>query len=351
MIPVPDPVREALAALYGATAVQLTHFAGGRNENDGIIYAYPYGQGRRLLKVMAIPAADQQRGLFCLEERLRFMRYLGEHDAPIVFPLLSPQGSLYESHSAEDYLWVGYAMDIAPGEIVPGDRWDPAFFRAWGRALGALHRLAQAYPSWEASVNPLTGQEVLTWREEWQGFHGWCRDEQVVAAWREMGQRLEQLPRTRDSYGFVHNDPHINNLLADGERITVLDFDVSNHHWFASDIAIACQSVLFSMSGGMERPLRDRAKLRAFLNHFMEGYAQENHLAAEWLDRLDLFIAYRRLLMFTVMQDWLQTRPDVRASWKQMILSQPEVLGSTHGAAAPSEFRTASCQTCGPCRG
>jgi Ser/Thr protein kinase RdoA (MazF antagonist) len=327
MIPVPASVREALAALYGASVAQLDHFAGGHNENDGIIYAYPHGDGRRLLKVMAIPAADQQRGLFCLEERLRFMRFLGEHDAPIVFPLLSPQGRLYERHSAEEHLWVGYTMDIAPGQGVPGDRWDPAFFRAWGRAIGMLHRLTQLYPSWEASVDPLTGAEMLTWWEEWQGFHGWCRDEQVKAAWLEMGQRLDQLPRTRDSFGFVHNDPHINNLLADGERVTVLDFDVSNHHWFTSDIAIACQSVLFSMTGGMERPLQDRARLRAFLDFFLEGYARENHLSAEWLDRLNLFIAYRRLLMFTVMQDWLEAKPDVRHGWKQMILTEPEVVG------------------------
>jgi hypothetical protein len=26
------------------------------------------------------------------------------------------------------------------------------------------------------------------------------------------------------------------NMLADGERITLLDFDVANHHWFVNDI-------------------------------------------------------------------------------------------------------------------
>jgi len=327
VIPVPEPVREALAALYGATAAQLDRFAGGQAENDGVIYAYPQADARRLLKVMAIPAADERRGLFCLEERLRFMRFLGERGAPIVFPLLSPQGRLYEAHSAEGYLWVGYAMAVAPGHAVPGDRWDPPFFRAWGRALGMLHRLTTLYPSWEASLDPATGQEVLTWREEWQGFYGWCRDEQVKGAWRKMGQRLEQLPRVRDSFGFVHNDPHINNLLADGERITILDFDVSNHHWFASDIAIACQSVLFALTGGMDRPLQDRERLLAFLRAFLAGYEEEYRLAAEWLDRLDLFIAYRRLLMFTVMQDWLESKPSARHAWKHMILSEPEVVG------------------------
>jgi hypothetical protein len=41
---------------------------------------------------MALPAEDQRRGLFCLDERLRFMRFLGEHSAPIAFPRSSPGG-------------------------------------------------------------------------------------------------------------------------------------------------------------------------------------------------------------------------------------------------------------------
>ena len=135
------------------------------------------------------------------------------------------------------------------------------------------------------------------------------------------------MPRTREDFGFVHNDPHIFNLLADGDEITLLDFDVANHHWFVSDIAIACQSILFSISGGMERPVSDRAKLLGFLDCFMEGYEREHHLAPEWLDRLDLFIAYRRILLFTAMYGWIQSKPEVLDSWKQMILSQPEMVG------------------------
>jgi len=49
------------------------------------------------------------------------------------------------------------------------------------------------------------------------------------------------------------------------------------------------------------------------------------------LERLDLFIAYRRILLFTAMQGWLQTKPDLRSSWKQMILSQPELVGNISG--------------------
>ena len=78
MIPVPQSVLESLAGAIGTTSANLSHFAGGRQDNDGVIYAYPYKNRRRLLKIMAISAQEQRSWLFRLEERMRFMRFLGE---------------------------------------------------------------------------------------------------------------------------------------------------------------------------------------------------------------------------------------------------------------------------------
>lgn len=328
MIPVPQAVLESLAESYGTVASNLSQFAGGREESDGVIYAYPYQDKRRLLKIMAISAHDQRGGLFRLEERLRFMRFLGENGAPIAYPRLSPDSNLYELFLDDAHLWVAYGLAIVPGRNVGPKEWDPGFFGRWGQTIGLLHRLTQRYPTWEASLDPVTGQETLTWREEWDGFYDWCQDDDVKQKWAEIREQLETLPKSREVFGFIHNDPHIWNLLVDGERLTVLDFDVANHHWFINDIAIACQSVLYALSGGLGEPLHNREKLHGFLRYFVEGYEREHHLSAVWLSHLDLFIAYRRILMFTVMYGWIQTQPDVHQTWKQLILEQPEVAGA-----------------------
>jgi Ser/Thr protein kinase RdoA (MazF antagonist) len=328
VIPVPQAVCESLAKRYGTDAGRLERFGGGREESDGVVYAFPHGDGRRLLKILAIPEEDQQRGLFCLEERLRFARYMGENGAHIAFPQRSPQGNLYETVLRESKLWVGYSMEIAPGRAQRPDAWEPAFFRNWGQTVGRLHRLARQYPSWQSSTDPTSGEAVLTWQEEWDGFYRWSQDDQVKRKWVEIRRELEALPVTREVFGFVHNDPHIWNLLVDGDRITLLDFDVANHHWFVSDIAIACQSVLGLLSGGLGGPVHDRDKLLRFLDLFLEGYEREHRLGDEWLDRMDLFIAYRRILLFTALQGWIRSQPGLHSSWKEMILSRPEVVGA-----------------------
>ncbi len=331
MIPVPPSALEALAASFGTETAHLRHFGGGDESSDGVVYAYPHQDTRRLLKIMAIPAEEQRVGRLCLEERLKFVRYLGENGAHIVYPHFSPSGNLYETHLDEHHLWIGYSMALVPGEIQGEKAWAPDFFRRWGAALGQLHRLAQAYPSWQATVDPETGEELLTWREEWENFYDWMQgmqDKAITEKWVEIKEHLAALPRNRDAFGFIHNDPHIWNLLDDGQRITLLDFDVANHHWFINDIAIACQSNLIFLSGGMNGPVHDRDKLLGFLELFKEGYAQENHLAPDWWARLDLFIAYRRILLFTVMNDWIQSQPQLHTSWRRMILSPPEIVGS-----------------------
>ncbi|MGC9469571.1 MAG: phosphotransferase enzyme family protein, partial [Anaerolineae bacterium] len=296
-------------------------------ESDGVIYAYPHGDRRRLLKIMAIPADNERRGLLNLDERLKFMSYLGKNGAHVAFPRPSPQDDLYEITRAEGHVWVAYVMDLAPGRTPAQDLWDENFFRNWGRTIGQLHHLARAYPSWRSSTDPETGEPFLTWEEEWISFYDWCQDEEVRAAWVALKGQLDALPVTRDAFGFIHNDPHIWNLHVDGDRITVLDFDVANHHWFMTDIGIAMQSVLIFLTGGFHGPVRDRGRLMAFLDCFTEGYAGENSLSAAWWNRLDLFIAYRRILLYIVMGDWRRSQPDLDAAWKAMILSSPEVVG------------------------
>lgn len=328
MIPVPPAVLKSLAPRYGTEPGDLIHFGGGRPENDGVIYAYPSGGGRRLLKVMAFPREGARRGMLSLDERLRFAHYLGVNGARIAYPLPSPEGNLYETCDHGDHHWVAYGMAIAPGTVMRPDAWNPTLFRDWGRTLGLLHRLAREYPSWRAAVDPETGEEFLSWREEWQGFYDWCRDEGVRAEWVALKARLDALPVERATFGFTHNDPHLFNLLYDGrEGVTLLDFDVANHHWFINDIAIASQTILFAQSGGLDRPVERPEKLRGFLDLLMEGYAGEHVLPPEWLDRLDLFIAYRRILMYIVMYDDIRRRPEHHTRWRQMILSHPDVAG------------------------
>lgn len=325
MIPVPPTVLAALCAQFQISPDNLTKLGGGREDSDGVAYTFPAEDKEFVLKIMSMSPGDPD-GLLRIQERLRFVGFLGEHGVNIVYPLPGPDGQILAEASEADQRFVAYQMAKIEGRHPKADEWSPAFFALWGQAVGKLHCVTQQYPLWRCSDDlDHNGKPLLGWQEEWQFFHDNCADAEIQEKWRSVRDRLEQLPVTRDGFGFTHNDPHIENILFDGEKITLLDFDVANYHWFISDVAIALQAMLFNQAGGMERPVSDSAAIQQFLTAFWQGYTRENHLDPFWIGQLNLFISYRRILLYCAMQGWLATAPDIRASWKNMILTEPPV--------------------------
>lgn len=329
MKPLSEGQLRALLRPYRLMPADVRLLGGGREDSDGIVYAYDDGGTPMAVKLMAMegPSGRYADTVAAYEERARFARYLGENGAAIVGPEPDGEGALYRACRMDDLTCISYLMRRVEGANLPPDRWDDGFFDAWGRAVGRMHRLSTAWTQFRHSLaRNAQGEPLICWRNEISFFRGLCRDEAVSRAWERMQATLEALPVERDSFGFIHNDPHGNNLLYDGRSLRMIDFDVANYHWFATDLSIAAQSVLFMQSGGMERPLQDPAALRRFLKAFLGGYREEYALQSCWLDRLDLLLQYRRLLLFTVMQDWLDTNAPVRDTWKAMIAEAPATL-------------------------
>ena len=318
-----------LLSAYGLGEGDVTFLGGGREESDGIVYTCQYGGRLMALKIMAWTEptdgfADTRARLAL---RLRFAGMLLQGGAPVVGPVPDGDGLLWRASHAGDTGYITYLMPLATGRNVPPDAWDEGFLRRWGAAIGRMHRLTVGYKEgFRCTAQDSAGQPLLGWQRELRDFWALCQDEDVKDRWLDVEGRLLALPQERSSFGLIHNDPHVQNVLDDGQTLSVIDFDVANYHWFVTDLSIALQSVLFMVSGGMERPLQDSEAVARFLRHLLAGYRQEYDLPVQWLEQLDLFLHYRRLLLFTVMQDWLATEPDARAGWKQMILDEPAVV-------------------------
>lgn len=331
MIPIPPEVLAALAAAYHLAPADLMQMGGQRAGADGTAFMFRHGDQARVFKVTAAPAGDPF-SLLRLAERLKFAHYLGEHGAQVVAPLSAPEssgGGLFASAQHGEHTFAAYVMPYVPGRHPRAAAWTPDLLRAWGRLVGATHRITLGYTPWrEVTAAGPQGQpvQVLGWEQEWDDFYNWCRDPQVKDFWPVIRAQLAALPIERGSFGFIHNDPHNENILESGGRLTLLDFDVANCHWFITDIAIALSPVLFRVSGGMDEPVKDLPAARRFLAHFMDGYAQENSLDPAWLEHLNLFINYRRALLFTVMLDWIETKPTLHHRWKKMILDETPVF-------------------------
>jgi Ser/Thr protein kinase RdoA (MazF antagonist) len=105
-------------------------------------------------------------------------------------------------------------------------------------------------------------------------------------------RHLGTLSKDHESYGLIHQDAHAGNFfVADGDKITLFDFDDCVYSWFIYDIAM----VLFYGLMGHEG---DPAHIEYFCRHFLHGYRQENLLDPKWLIEIPNFLKLREIDLY-----------------------------------------------------
>jgi Ser/Thr protein kinase RdoA (MazF antagonist) len=305
------------AALYGTDVGDLNYIGG----MDGRVYGYARDGRDYVLKLAPM---DDGR-LAALDEQLAFMRYLADGGVRVARPVPSRHGRLVEKLASGNTTLVAMAFERAPGKHVDAGNpteWNATLYRNWGRTMGRMHALSRRY-----ALRPDTA--LPDWRGEVDGFAEWCEDDAVRERWLALGRYLETLPRTQDCFGPVHNDLHPANFVVDGDgQITVIDFDVCNRHWFATDIGIAIYHALWMGSARDGRSPEEHAA--EFLRCFMAGYAGENDLDAVWIERLPHFLKYRQILLYVVFShEWAEGNDWQRAElarWRQRIVDGEPVV-------------------------
>ncbi len=339
---IPEGVLRTLCGRFGTEAAELEFLGGGQDWSDGILYTFlrrsETGGGVEpipmVIKFLSFPASDEA-ALLRSRQRVEFVRYFGERGSRIISPEPSLRGELHESLEEGGLAFVAYAYRKARGRVV--EKGDPsigtgAFFRAMGAAIGQLHAHWEARPE-ELRSDGTSGASASLrgWRDEWAFMRSWCRDEEVGSAWERIRDALEGLEVRKSTYGFVHNDAHAWNLVFDPEEeaarsggepeLTIIDFDVANYHFYLSDAANALYSIETMGAEGMEsgKPLPDGFRDWAF-GLFWEGYRRFRDPGS--LELLDLFLNYRRCLLFMPFQEQTAKDPAWRRRWKSKILSE-----------------------------
>jgi Ser/Thr protein kinase RdoA (MazF antagonist) len=179
----------------------------------------------------------------------------------------------------------------AQGEPPSKDLWNPSFYQKYGRLIGRMHALTMNY----APTNP-------AWiRPQWDGptmldIEGWLPESEslVIERYLQLKSHLDNLQKSRGTYGLIHQDAHAGNFFVDDdEEITLFDFDDCTYSWFINDIAI----VLFYIAMGVE----DQAAFtKNFMTHFLRGYRVENQLDEEWLREIPSFLKLREIDLYAV---------------------------------------------------
>jgi Ser/Thr protein kinase RdoA (MazF antagonist) len=182
----------------------------------------------------------------------------------------------------------------------PAARLAPEFERL-GEITARMHRHAQGWRlpdgfhrhSWIATT--ILGERPLWGR--WQSGVG--MDTPAVRLIDRMARvidrRLAGLARDRERFGLIHADMRLANLLVEGERTKVIDFDDCGFGWFAYDLATALSFI------------QERADAPALVEAWLAGYGRSMRLPPDILAEIPTLIMLRRVAEIA----WLGTTQHV----------------------------------------
>lgn len=318
MKPLKDEIINEMASRFGLDAKQLTFLAGGREDSDGIVFTTIKDGKKLVLKISR--ASDEEH----VKNILEFAHYLGQCGIGISSPIKNEAGNIYEVAKDGEQLLIATLMAFieGTGPDVNELQNNHKLIYEWGKLTGKMHKAAKKYPVWK---NICESDSRYGFEAEIDSFIKMSPNEFITGKWLEMKEKLRAMPINRDTYGFIHNDNHQMNIIASPNGISVIDFDCAECQFFVNDILLPVQGLLFDVTGGMMSPVSKSDVLVNFYKSFLKGYRTENHLDSYWIEHLGVFLEYRRLLLYTVLQGWLSNDRGANEAFLEMIKNPCEL--------------------------
>ena len=117
----------------------------------------------------------------------------------------------------------------------------------------------------------------------------------IERALSRVHEQLEALGDGPGVFGLIHADMRLANLLVDGDRLRIIDFDDCGFSWFLYDFATAVSFI------------EHEPQVPALLRAWVRGYGRVQSLSAAEVALLPTFVILRRVLLTA----WLASHAEV----------------------------------------
>ncbi len=248
-----------------------------------------------------------------LRSELQWMRALG--DAGISVPAIVPaeSGDLFVHHAAPDlpgeiqidlFEWIDGEPLGTVEEGIADEASVVETYATLGELAAKVHNQATTWRlppgftrhAWDA--DGLAGDQPI-WGRFWELESASPTERELLLKSRDRIRReLSSLAKSPGTYSMIHADFAPENLLVDGDRVRLIDFDDAGFGWHLFEIATS----LYFIQG---EPYFQQAR-----DAVIEGYRRHRHLPDQQLERLPLHFLARG---FTYI-GWVHTRHETETA-------------------------------------
>ncbi len=215
---------------------------------------------------------------------LAYIERLASRGIRVARPLPSLPGNLIESVETPMGLFHCALFEFLDGEHREMEALDETALKAWGRALGEMHRAGEGFkvegqPGWQDQIalirELVPHSETLVWQEV-----------------ESVEKKLQALPIDQTNYGLIHFDFEPDNIVWLEGGIGIYDLDDCAYGWFVMDISNALSSELFDDRLERFNPAEPR------MGWFLDGYRAARQVGEDELKQMPLFLRLDNLLAF-----------------------------------------------------
>ncbi|GER90064.1 hypothetical protein KDW_42260 [Dictyobacter vulcani] len=219
-----------------------------------------------------------------IESELAFLRYLHANNVCVNIPLKTLAGQEIEVCHTPVGSFYAVVFNYFEGRIYDIDELDETQFEVWGEALGGLHHASASC----SSIQRASSFDHLSKSKELLSVQEQAAHKELV----RLTHWLEALPKTDANYGLIHFDFELDNLIWNGDRIQIIDFDGSIASWYVADIAFALRD-LFNDDIDLSN--------KHFLA-FIKGYRKKMDVSQQDLSQIPMFFRLHNLETFITLQ-------------------------------------------------
>lgn len=175
-----------------------------------------------------------------------------------------------------------------------------------GRALGTMHEYSKRYPLWRSetdSQSPYFPGDRASEPGEgkatgfYNGFEYYVSeledDPDLVTYYRNLKKRAMSMEPRRETYGIIHYDFSLSNVMYDGTTLSVIDHLACYGH-FIWDVATAC-SFASSFHDGTSHDVK-----RYLWQRFIDLYNEQTNFDEEQKKWILLVLEVQRALFYSV---------------------------------------------------
>lgn len=173
-------------------------------------------------------------------------------------------------------------------------------FADLGEATAWLHRQSRMWNDakylerWTMDYDTMIGAHPMWGR--WQEAEDLTKDglDTLTKASTVIQSRLERFGKARHDFGLIHADLRLANLLVEGDRIKVIDFDDCGFGWYLHDLAGAVSFI------------EDKPITPELIHSWLDGYRRVEPFSKQEYEEIDTFVMQRRLQLLA----WITSHSD-----------------------------------------